>query len=287
MKYLKYLVLSLLAVLTATSCTKDEPELGWKPADMDQAFVQVYYMSLVSTASANNIKYITINGVEYTYDHQAMISPYNFSPSYTVGSAYATTTGKCTIKLETESGTAASGYTRTTVYEGTTNEDLTAGEIHQVIVWDNENQSAPIVHKFGTPPVYNDYDETYNATLASARFYNFMFDEPGVPTTAKLYFDLRREKNGEIYASYPEGGLSFGEASEYFDTYVDPDQMLGASRYAYIWHDVRAVWPDGTEEILLKSDYWSTYLGRSYHYFYRGSYDGQVRAHGVTRFSAK
>lgn len=287
MKYLKYLVLSLLAVLTATSCTKDDPELNWEDADTSQAFVQVYYMSLVSTASTNNIKYITVNGVEYTYDHQAMISPYNFSPSYTVGSAYATRPGQCTIKLETESGTADTGYTRTTVYEGTTNEDLVAGQIHQVIVWDNENQSAPVVHKFGTPTVYNSYDETYNCTWASARFYNFMFDEPGVPTKARLYFDLRKEKNGEIYASYPEGGLAFGEATDYFDTYLDPAQMLSASRYVYIWHDVRAVWPDGTEKILLKSDYWSTYVGRSYHYFYRGSYNGSVRAHGLTRFTAK
>lgn len=287
MKNLKCLILSLLVVLTVASCSKDEPELNWQDADTSQTFVQVYYMSLVSTSSANNIKYVTINGVEYSYDHQAMITPYNFSPSYVVGSAYATKPGKCTVKLETESGNATDGYTRTTVYEGTTNEDLVPGEIHQLIVWDNENQSAPIVHEFGTPTVYNDYDDTYNCTWASARFYNFMFDEPGVPTKARLYFDLREKKNGEIYASYPEGGLAFGEATDYFDTYVDPEQMLGANRRAYIWHDIRAVWPDGREEILLKSDYWTTYVGRSYHYFYRGSYNKETRTHGVTRFSAK
>ena len=276
-----------MVAMVASSCEQDEPELGWYDADMSQAFVQVYYMSLVANSSAENIKYITINGVEYTYNHQAMITPYNFAPSYIVGSAYATEPGRCTVKLETESGSESAGYTRTVVYEGTTEEALTAGEIHQVIVWDNENQSAPIVHKFGTPTVYNDYDETGNCTWASARFYNFMFDEPGVPTTARLYFDLREYSNGPIYASYPEGGLAFGEATDYFDTYLDPAQMLGASRYVYVRHDVRAVWPDGTEEILLKNDYWTTYVGKSYHYFYYGSYDGQVRKKGLTRFGAK
>lgn len=287
MKYINYLVLSLLAVLTVSSCSQDEPELNWKDADTNQTYVQVYYMSLVANNSANNIKYITINGVEYSYDHQAMITPYNFSPSYVVGSAYATNPGKCTVKLETESGNETDGYTRTTVYEGTTKEDLIPGEIHQVIVWDNENQSAPIVHEFGTPTVYNNYDETYNCTWASARFYNFMFDAPGVPTEARLYFDLREESNGPIYASYPEGGLAFGEATDYFDTYLDPEQMKSANRYVQIRHDVRAVWPDGREEILLKNDYWSTYVGRSYHYFYHGSYNKQVFNKKLTRFTAK
>lgn len=287
MKYLKYLVLSLLAVLTVSSCSQDEPELNWEDADTSQAFVQVYYMSLVPNNSAHYIKYVTINGVEFSYDHQAVITPYNFSPSYVVGSAYATTPGKCTIKLETESGNADDGYTRTTVYEGTTVEDLAPGVIHQLIVWDNENQSAPIVHEFGTPTVYDSFDDTYNCTYASARFYNFMFDAPGVPTKARLYFDLREKSNGKIYASYPEGGLAFGEATDYFDTYLDPAQMLSASRYVQIRHDVRAVWPDGREEILLKNDYWTTYVGRSYHYFYHGSYNKQVFNKKLTRFTAK
>lgn len=288
MKYIKFLVLSLIISLVAPSCSQDAPEIPWKDADMSKTFVQVYYMSLVSTDSKNNIKYITINGVEYSYDHQAMISPYNFSPSYVVGSAYSTEPGYCTIKLETESGDAEKGYTRTIVYEGTTDVELTAGEIHQVIVWDNEGGSAPKVHKFGTPPVYNEVDSTGNATYASARFYNFLFDDAGQPTKYRLYFDLKDAKGGNIIASYPEGGLAFGEATDYFDTFVNPEAMLSSNRYAYIWHDIRAVDPEtGESTILLKNDYWSTYLGRSYHFFYHGSISGAGRSKKLTRFGAK
>ena len=81
MRYFKYLVLALIVSLVSTSCEKDAPEYNWEDADYNNAFVQVYYMSLVGSGSANNIKYITINGQEYSYDHQSMISPYNFSPS--------------------------------------------------------------------------------------------------------------------------------------------------------------------------------------------------------------
>ena len=320
MKYIKYLVLALIVSFVASSCTQDKPDFNWKDADYSKAFVQVYYMSLVNSTSANNIKYITINGTEYSYDHQSMISPYNFAPSSIVGSAYSTTPGKCTIKLETEAlvtqkneagevikdwtGEADSTkYERTIVYEGTTEVELKAGVVSQVIVWNNDG-SAPHVHEFGTPPVYNDYtpsdtsvvDTTGNVRLASARFYNYLWDEPGLPTEARLFFDVRRKSNGEIVATYPSDGvgLAFGESTDYFTTELYKDQILGSSGYIYVRQDIRAVWPEGSklypegkETILLKNDYWTTYMGRSYHYFYHGDLNGQVRSKKLTRFTAK
>lgn len=306
MRYFKYLVLALIVSLVSTSCEKDAPEYNWDDADYSKAFVQVYYMSLVNSTSANNIKYITINGTEYSYDHQSMISPYNFAPSAVVGSSYQTTAGKCTIKLETESGTDEATYKRQVVYEGTTEVDLKPGVVSQVIVWDNNEYdaegnllkagAAPKVIEFGTPTIYNEVDSTGNSRFASARLYNFMFDAPGKPTEARLFFDIRRKSNGEIYATYPNDGvgLAFGEATDYFTTILWEDQILGASGYIYVRQDIRAVWPvgselypDGKEEILLKNDYWTTYMGRSYHYFYRGCYDGSVVKKTLTRFGAK
>ena len=313
MKYFKYLVLALIVGVVASSCKQDEPDYPWEPADTSKAFVQVYYMSLVGSGSANNIKYLTINGQEYSYNHQSLISPYNFAPSMVVGSAYATTAGKCTVKLETEAtvtvkdeegnvikdwtGEADSiGYVRTTVYEGTTEVDVKPGIVSQVIVWDNEGQSAPHVHEFGTPPIYNEVDSTGHTRFASARLYNYMFDAPGKPTEARLFFDVRRKNNGEIYATYPEDGvgLAFGEATDYFTTILWEDQILGSYGHIYVRQDIRAVWPvgselypEGKEEILLKNDYWTTYMGRSYHYFYRGSYSGTPVKKTLTRFGAK
>lgn len=286
MKYIKYLVLALIVGIFASSCSQDQPEYPWEGADTSKAFVQIYYMSLVQNKSANNIKYVTINGKEYTYNHQSMIAPYNFAPSMVAGSAYATEPGKCTVKLETESGNEEKGYQRTTVYEGTTEVDLKPGVVSQVIVWDN-NGSAPHVHEFGTPPIYHEVDSTGNARFASARLYNYMFDEEGKPTEAKIFFDVRRKSNGEIVASYPEGGLAFGESTDYFTTEVYQDQALDATGYIYVRHDIRAVWPDGREEILLKNDYWSTYMGRSYHYFWYGCYNGDIQSKKLKRFGAK
>ena len=302
MKYIKYLVLALIVSFVASSCSQDKPEFNWKDADYSKAFVQVYYMSLVTNSSANNIKYITINGTEYSYDHQSMITPYNFSPAYVVGSSYSTEPGKCTIKLETENADSV----RTVVYEGTTEVDLKAGVISQVIVWENNEYdengqlvkagAAPHVHEFGVPPLYNEVDSTGNARFASARLYNYMFDAKGKPTEARLFFDVRRKSNGEIYATYPDDGigLAFGESTDYFTTILWEDQILSTNGYIYVRQDIRAVWPvgselypEGKEEILLKNAYWTTYMGRSYHYFYHGAYNKDVFNKNLTRFTSK
>lgn len=296
MKYIKYLVLALIVAVMAPSCSQDKPEFNWEDADYSKAFVQVYYMALVKSNADNDIKYITINGQEYSYDHNSMITPYNFSPSYVVGSSYATEPGKCTIKLETESGNDDDGYVRKVVYEGTTEVDVKPGIVSQVIVWDTTANAAPHVHEFGTPPLYNEVDSTGNSRFASARLYNYLWDAPGKPTEARLFFDVRRKSNGEIYATYPEDGvgIAFGEATDYFTTILWEDQILDSNGYIYVRQDIRAVWPvgselypEGHEEILLKNDYWSTYMGRSYHYFYHGDLKGNVRSKKLTRFGAK
>ena len=305
MKSIKYLMLAFVIGLLSTSCEKKIVDFNWEKADYSKAFVQVYYMSLVKNNSDNYIEYVTVNGQEYQYDHNAIISPYNFTPAYTVGASYQTEPGVCRIKLEAEedsvvkdpvtketlknwneTGDSIKYYNRHTVYEGATEVALEAGKLYQVIVWDNDG-AAPVVHEFGDIPTYTELDSLCVSRWSSFRFYNFMFDAPGVPTTAKLYFDVRAKSNGDIIGSYPEGGLAFGEATGYIDYWCKEEQIINAYNDVYLRHDIRAVWPDGTETVLLKNDYWTTRPGRSYHYFYNGSYDGQIRSKTLTRFTAK
>ena len=316
MKSIKYLLLALTVGLISTSCEKEKVDFNWEHADMSKAFVQIYDMRLIKTGAANATEYMTINGQEYSYDHNSILDPYNFVPAYTVGSAYTVEPGICTVKLESEddsvvwhyetdpdnpsklkkvidqkfdgSGDSIAYYNRRTTYEGATEVALEPGKLYQVIVWDSiGGTAAPKVHEFGNVPTYEELDSTYQTRWASARFYNFMFDAPGVPTTGRLYFDLRNKNNGDIIANIPENGLAFGEATDYFDTYCYPDQVLNAYNEIYVRHDIRLVQLDGTESVLLKNDYWTTRPGRSYHYFYYGSLDGQVVKRALKRFTAK
>ena len=291
MKYFKYLTLCALVSLLASSCEKKTVDFHWEEVN-NKVFFQVYYMSLVKSTAANNISYVTVNGVEYkNLEGSSLIAPYNFVPSGSVGSFYTGDPGVYSIMLETENNGV-----RDTVYQGMTEVALEAGKQYQIVVYDNTPGVAPHVHEYGTPPIYNEVDSTGNTRFASARLYNYLWDAPGKPTEARLFFDIRRKSNGEIYATYPDDGvgIAFGEATDYFTTILWEDQILATSGYIYVRQDIRAVWPvgselypEGHEEILLKNDYWTTYMGRSYHYFYHGDLKGKVRSKKLTRFGAK
>ena len=315
MKSIKYLLLALTVGLISTSCEKEKADFNWEHADMSKAFVQVYDMRLQKNVAANYTEYVTINGQTYQYNHSALIQPYNFVPSAYVGSGYTVEPGVCKIKLESEddsvvwhyetdpenpekqikvidktwdgSKDSIDYYNRRTSYEGTTEVALEAGKLYQIVVWAADSVTAPNVHEFGDVPQYEELDSTGNTRWASARFYNYMFDAPGVPTKGRLYFDLRNKSNGDIIANIPENGLAFGEATDYFDTYCYPDQVINLYNEIYVRHDIRFVDVDGTESVLLKNDYWSTRPGRSYHYFYYGSRDAQVVKRALKRFTAK
>lgn len=315
MKSIKYLLLALTVGLISTSCEKEKVDFRWEHADMSKAFVQIYDMRLVKNVAANYTEYVTINGHTYQYNHSSLIVPYNFVPSAYVGSGYTVEPGVCSVKLESEDDSVVwryepdpndpskmkkttvktwdgakdsiDYYNRRTTYEGTTEVALEAGKLYQIVVWAADSVTAPNVHEFGDVPQYEELDSTFQTRWASARFYNYMFDAPGVPTTGRLYFDLRNKSNGDIIANIPENGLAFGEATDYFDTYCYPDQVLNAYNEIYVRHDIRLVQLDGTESVLLKNDYWTTRPGRSYHYFYYGSLDGQVVKRALKRFTAK
>lgn len=315
MKSIKYLLLALTVGLISTSCEKEKVDFNWEHADMSKAFVQIYDMRLIKTGAANATEYMTINGQVYQYDHYSILDPYNFVPAYTVGSAYTVEPGVCTVKLESEddsvvwhyetdpdnpsklkkvidqkfdgSGDSIDYYNRRTTFEGTTEKVLEAGKLYQVIVWATDSVSAPHVHEFGNVPIYEELDSTFQSRWSSFRFYNYFWDAPGEPTKARLYFDVRKKNMGEIIGSYPENGLAFGEATDYIDYFCDPEQIIDSYNQVYLRHNIRAVWPDGTEKILLDNDYWTTRPGRSYHYFYLGDLNGKVRSMKLTRFTAK
>ena len=61
MKYFKYIIMSLVLVAAATSCSDRDVEFPWEPVDTStKAFVQIMYMGPVSSVAANNIYKITL-----------------------------------------------------------------------------------------------------------------------------------------------------------------------------------------------------------------------------------
>ena len=283
MKAKWYFFFGALFVLVSACCVScDESKEPTLPVEDDfDPKVQIYYMSLVDKDSANNIKYITINDVEYSYEHETMLPTYNYAPSYTLGCFYNVKEGKCRVKLETETGNETDGYVRTTVFDGTTSVSLQKNEKYQLVLWGSGNGSNINVHYFPKKPTKNE-SGVYHT---EGRLFNYLYDAPGVPTKAKLYFDVKLQNQGEVIASYPEGGLAFGESSETF--VVEYNKSRVHCNDYMLYNDLRAVYPDGTEIVLFKNDYWIIGDGSdivSSDFFVMGDIEGVVRKWNMKRF---
>ena len=301
MKSIKYLLLGLAVGLMTTSCEKRTVEFDWTESAGKVSY-QVFNVNLMKNNSANAIYYLTVNGTEYANRHSALISPYNFAPSGAVGAFY--TIDPCssldiTMKVEEsdpqfdpstggplldDNGDPIVYYTDSLVYSNTAIAEggFQADKKYQLFVYDYTK--APIViDEPGAPVQELDMDTLGNSTKSGIRLYNFMFDAEGVPTTAKIKYCAKKVSKGDY--RWETDWIAFGEASEWYSMDVYR-ASLNSSGYEYIYYDIIAQYPDGTQKTIVTDDYWTTYIGRAYYYVLYGSADGSIAKANITRFTA-
>lgn len=307
MKSIKYLLLGLAVGLMTTSCEKRTVEFDWSESTGKVSY-QVFNMNLMEDNSANHVKYLCVGDKEYANNHSAILYPYNFAPSGTVGTFY--TCDPCTsmaISMRTETNAPqfdpstggpvvdANGdpvvlYKDSLVYKNVVEHNFEADKKYQIFIYDY-TKAPVVIDEPGAPIQENDMDSLGNSTQSGWRLYNFMFEADSVPTTAVIKLAAKYKKNDTEY--YAETGWTkFGEASEWFTVYVDrqdPDygSGLNTSGYGRVWCDVLISYDGGaTSEVLIKNDYWTTYIGRAYYYILRGDKASKVVTNELVQFTA-
>lgn len=307
MKSIKYLLLGLAVGLMTTSCEKRTVEFDWSESTGKVSY-QVFNMNLMKDNSANHVKYLCVGDKEYANNHSVILYPYNFAPSGTVGTFY--TCDPCTsmaisMRTETsdpqfdpstggpvldENGDPVINYEETEVYKNVVEHNFEADKKYQIFIYDYKK--APVViDEPGAPVQETDMDSLGNSTQSGWRLYNFMFEADSVPTTAVIKLAAKYKKNDTEY--YAETGWTkFGEASEWFTVYVDRQDPnygsgLNNSGYGRVWCDVLISYDGGaTSEVLIKNDYWTTYIGCAYYFILRGDKASKVVANELVRFTA-
>ena len=100
MKYINYIIMSLLLCFVASSCSDKDPDFDWTAVDHGtKARVQVMYMTPVASAVANRIYRLEINGKTYENNGAALISNFNGTPSGGVSVFYDVDAGPLRIRL--------------------------------------------------------------------------------------------------------------------------------------------------------------------------------------------
>lgn len=199
MKIIKYLSLVLAVVLTV-SCEKNVIEFDATPIS-DMAEFQLHYMVPVTAVAANNINRVEVNGQLFD-SIKSPLSTYNAVPSGSVGKFYAVNPGNVNLKLYMTAKLAPKGDSL--VYDQSVT--LAAGKQN---VFVHAFDQVPVTFDNGFPYVARETVTTDSTSWV--KFYNFLYETAGVPTTKKIqyqYLDSRTGANVNIGAP-----VAFGETT--------------------------------------------------------------------------
>lgn len=285
MKHLKKYIFLLTIAATIFSCKKNVVEYDTTSVK-DEAEFQLHYMVPVVSGTANNIYKVELNGVVIA-NNTAVLSTYNAIPSGAVGNFYTTKVGTNNIKLYRS-------VNLDLVYDQ--NVELTKGKQNIVV---HDFDKPPVVFDAGYPFVPVVTDSTGKNSWV--RFYNFLYETPGVPTTLKLQYQ-RQYVVAYATPTTPTvksdwinvgGPVSFGEATGW--ELVDVNKIdLISSGTGRIDYRIRMIDAGGNDigPLIVKSgaiykeyaDYWNAVIGRRYHHFFAGFRDAAPTS-GVRQFT--
>lgn len=289
MKYLNKLKLVLLvSAIFCFSCEKHTVEYDAIALDdATSAQFQLFYMVPISSGTANNINKVEVNN-ELLTNETTPLSVFNFIPSGAVGRFFATEPGDVNLKLYRGAVTSL-----TQAYDQTFN--LPAGK-HNVVV-----------HDFDKPPVilgnnvpYPSITTENTGTTAWVRFFNFMYESPGVPTSLKIQYQFQYTIDNETGEKSEWANLgdavSFGEATGYEPVTVNKTVEVSAGT-ARIDYRIRLIGQDGSDQGSLQvqnasgnivdySDWWNASVGRVYNHMFSGYRAGAIPNVGIRLSSA-
>jgi hypothetical protein len=214
MKIIKYLSLVLAVVLTV-SCEKNVIEFDATPIN-DMAEFQLHYMVPVTAVAANNINRVEVNGQLFD-SIKSPLSTYNAVPSGSVGKFYAVNPGNVNLKLYMTAKLAPKGDSL--VYDQSVT--LTKGKQN---IFVHAFDQVPVTFDNGFPYVARETVTT--DSTAWVKFYNFLYDTIGVPTTKRIQYQYVDSRSGaRVNIGAP---VTFGETTGWIPVTVVKSVVVSA-----------------------------------------------------------
>lgn len=267
MKIIKYLSL-VVAVIFLASCEKHEVEFLATPID-NMAEFQLHYMNPVTATAANNIMRVEVNG-KLVANERSPLNTYNAVPSGAVGRFFVANPGNVNIKLYLK--TKLTPVSDSLVYDQSVT--LTTGKQN---VFVHDFAQPMIVFDNGFPYIRRETVST--DSTAWIKFYNMLYETPGVPTTRLIqyqYVDART--NARVNIGSP---VAFGESTDWEQiTVVKTDIVSAGSRtMTYRMQEVDAAGNIIGDFMIMNtsgtyvsySGTLATFIGRRYHMIMAGN----------------
>ena len=270
------LVPFIAVILINASCTKHVIELDSVKLPKDMAEFQLHYFVPVTAVAANNITKVEVNNVAIV-DSTSTLVTYNAVPSGAVGRFFTAPSGNANIKLYR-------GTSKELVYDQNVN--FIAGKQN---IFVHDLSKPPVVINNGYP--YPKNTTAITDTTAWVKFYNFLYETSGVPTTLKLQYQYQYtyySRNNAVITSIKSDWLdlgkavAFGEATgwEAVPVIKHPDREISAGSER-IDYRIKVIGTNNEDLGLLQvrnasgafvnyADFWNAAIGRVYHHIFSG-----------------
>lgn len=283
MKKLRNILTIMLAAASLASCDKQEINYQAEKISDDAVQFQLFFMNPITAVATNNINRVELNG-KLLANQTSPLNVSNFIPSGAVSKFYVTESGSANLKFYQGAVTSLN-----LAYDQTVN--IPAGK----------NQL--FVHDFTKPPVVLPYPTPFptvtterTGTTAWIRFYNFMYETEGVPTSLRLQYQWQYTTDNETGAKSDWSNLgspvAFGEATGWEPVTVNKTVEISAGT-ARIDYRIRLIGADGSDQGSLLvgaagaeyADWWNAQVGRVYNHVFAG-YRAGTPAVGIKQSSA-
>ena len=271
MKNLTFII-SLLTVFALVSCEKHEILYDTHDLSEQSAEFQLHYFEPITNAAANYIDSVFVNGVLYSsVNGSGQLATYNGVPGGATGRFFAVAPGS--VKFTFWRGGQVIYDNVATLSKGKQNVFVT--DLNEApIVIPNDFPYKDKIHR--DPPTAATYDSD---SLATGKIVNVLFETPGVPCQTKIQCQWRndaKDANGDYIWHDMGTPIGFGEATPLCGFIVHKTAFNSSGYQTLYWRFLKE---DGTTFNYTNSsgrevaftDYWSTYIGRSYLYMLGGN----------------
>lgn len=267
-----YFILSLLTIVSLVSCEKHEILYDTHDLSDQSAEFQLHYFEPITNASANYIDSVFVNGVLYSsVNGSGQLATYNGVPGGATGRFFAVAPGS--VKFTFWRGGKVIYDNVATLQKGKQNVYVTDLNESPIVIVNDYPYASKIIRDPATA-------ETFNTdSIATGKIVNVLFEKPGVPCAQKIQCQWRNDEkdaNGDYIWHNMGNPIGFGEATPICGFIVHKTAFNSSGYQTLYWRFLKEdgstfTYTNASGREVAFTDYWTTYIGRSYLYMLGGN----------------
>lgn len=274
-------------VVSLVSCEKHEILYDTHDLADQSAEFQLHYFEPITNSSANYIDSVFVNGTLYSsVNGSGQLATYNGVPGGATGRFFAVAPGS--VKFTFWRGGSVIYDNVATLQKGKQNVYVYDLNEAPIVIQNDYPYASKIIRDPATAATYN------TDSIATGKIVNLLFETPGVPCQTKVQCQWRNDEkdaDGNWVWHDMGGPIGFGEATPLCGFIVHKTAFNSSGYQTLYWRFLKEdgstfTYTNAYGNPVAFTDYWSTYIGRSYLYMLAGNRGQKTDRMTMARWTA-